>query len=131
MDDPIKYDIESDCEEHSFCNCENNEQITPYLRDDCSCFDEAAEAVAKKCNELKDCCEQKLQDIKSGKKNPYIKQSWAIQTDIYQSIHDESPTDRLMMKNSYAFSLRAIALIGGAIGAVWLIRKMFSTKEDE
>ena len=48
MDDPIKYDIESDCEEHSFCNCENNEQITPYLRDDCSCFDEAAEAVANK-----------------------------------------------------------------------------------
>jgi hypothetical protein len=130
MDDQINHHVGEDCEEHSFCNCENSEQITPYLRDDCDCFDKAAEAVAEKCKQMKDCCEEKLKDVTRGKKNPYFKQSWALQTDVYRSIEDTEPTDRLMMKNSYAFSLRAIALICGAIGTFWFLKKLLS-REDE
>lgn len=131
MDDQIKYHVTDDCEEHSFCNCENNEQITPYLRDDCDCFDAAAEAVAEKCNQIKNTCEDKLESLKRCKKNPYFKQSWALQTDVYKSIADSEPTDRIVMKNTYALSLRAIALIGGAVGILWLVKKMLSETDKE
>ena len=130
MDDPIKYDVESDCEEESFCNCENNEQITPYLRDDCDCFDRAAEAVADRCNQIKSGCEDKLKALKKGRKNPYFKQTWILQTDIYKSMNDDTPCDRVVMKNSYALSLRALALIGGAVGAIWLVKKMLDEIDE-
>lgn len=130
MDDEIKNELDADCEEHSFCNCENNEQITPYLRDDCNCFDEEAEAVAEKCHQIKETCKDHIEDLKNDKKNPYFKQSWAFQTDIYKSINDASPTDRILMKNTYAISLRAIALIGGGIATLLLLKKIFAPKNN-
>ena len=118
----------TDCEEHSFCNSENNEIITPYLRDDCDCFDEASEAVAEKCREIRSTCEKKAEKIakkwKSGCKNPYLKHTCTMQTDVYKSMHDNKPADTLRMEQTCACSLRALALIGGAVLVMVLAKKM-------
>ena len=131
MDNANINDWDHDCEEHSFCNCENSEQITPYQRDDCTCLEDAAEAVTDKCHQIKDTCKSELKNMKKNTCNPYFKQSWLLQTDIYKCINDENPTDRIVMKNSYAISLRTLALIGGAVGMLVLLRKLFSSNEEE
>lgn len=124
--------IETDCEEQSFCNCENSETITPYLRDDCDCFDEAAEAVAEKCHEMQDVCEEKaevaVKTLKKQIQNPYLKHSCSMQTDVYKSIHDETPADTLKMEQAYACSLRTLALIGGAVLVMILVKRMLDKR---
>ena len=130
MNDTTKTEWDHECEEHSFCNCENNEQITPYLRDDCHCVDHAVEAVAEKCHQIKDACTDELKQMTRYKRNPYFKQSWIFQTDIYKCINDENPCDRIVMKNSYTVSLRTLALIGGGLGAFLLLRKLLSGNDE-
>ena len=153
MNENTENEIEQDCEEHSFCNCENSETITPYLRDDCDCFDEAAEAVADKCHEARedcDCrdgaaetvadkchelraaCEEKVEKLarkwEQCNKNPYFKHTCTVQTDIYRSPRDETPIDTVKLEHGWACSLRTLAIIGGTVLAVILTKKMFGKK---
>ena len=132
MNENTENTMEQDCEEQSFCNCENSETITPYLRDDCDCFDEATETVADKCREIRAACEEKVDELaqkwKKCNKNPYFKHTCTVQTDIYRSRQDEKPIDTVKMEQIYACSLRTLAIIGGTVLAVILTKKIFGKK---
>ena len=132
MNENTEHTMHMDCEEHSFCTSENSEVITPHLRDDCDCFDEAAEAVAEKCREIRNVCEEKVDEMaqkwKTCSKNPYFKHTCTIQTDIYKTPRDEKPIDTVKMEHSWACSLRTLAIVGGTVLAIVLTKKMLGKK---
>ena len=112
------------CDEESMCNCENNEQITPYFSDDgiqtaerygpkCSLGQEAAEAG---CQKFKKTCQsigKRLQnDWKATKGKPYIKQTSTLRFDVYSSCDDAEPIDTFCTESVKSYSLKALALVG-------------------
>ena len=113
-----------DCDEESFCNCENNEQITPYYSDDearsdcpkksetCRCKDR----LRKKYQQAKTVCQQTVKrltkDLKSSQGNPYIKETVTCRIDVYKSPADKKPIDSFKTQKSKAYTLRALALAG-------------------
>ena len=120
MDDPIKYDIESDCEEHSFCNCENTERITAHQPDHTEAYDamplerELAPNASQKSNKIKKSLQRLAKDVCTCNGNPYIKDTLSYQVELYKTPQDTTPIDRFQLQKSKGCSLRTLGLIASA-----------------
>ena len=118
------------CDEESMCNCENNEQITPYFSDDGI---QTAERYGPKCHvetgyakdpiSTKQTCESVKKRLRTDwraiGKNPYIKQTSTLRLDLYRSSEDEEPIDSFYTESVKSYSLKKMALIG--LGAIALV----------
>ena len=111
-----------DCtEEVSYCNCENQEQLTAYQADDarygCGCETPTNESVKTKlCNTASRIAE----DFRECNGNPYLKDTCSYRMDIYKSPRDETPIDTFVIQKSKGFTLRSLAITLGAISLVAL-----------
>ncbi|MBE6601090.1 MAG: hypothetical protein E7637_01090 [Ruminococcaceae bacterium] len=117
-----------DCDEESFCNCENNEQITPFYSDGDprrkarteeghkhKKSTAAYQKVKKSCSATLD---RLTKDWKETKGNPCIKQTAVYRMDVYKTPSDEHPIDSFGIERCKTYSLRALALLGIAAAAL-------------
>ena len=115
-----------DCDEESFCNCENNERVTPYYTDPCApdAPTEANAACGKRT--LKITCgnarkkvikavNRLCRDWKEGAGNPYIKKTSTTRVEIYRSPTDKTPIDRFQLERTKNVSACALAAVGACL----------------
>lgn len=117
-----------DCDEESFCNCENNEQLTPYYSDGSPNRKAHTEQGHKKhkasaaYQKAKKSCtatfHRLAKDWKETQGNPCIKQTAIYRVDVYKSPADEHPIDSFGTEQCKTYSLRALAILGIAAIAV-------------
>ena len=121
----------NDCDEESVCNCENNEQITPYYSDtqpkEAPAADmraqkkhgsakktaiyRTAKSYAKKLGNL-------AHHLRASKGKLYIKQTTTTSTRIYRNPSDTEPIESFETHSEKSCSLQALVLVG--IGALAL-----------
>ena len=115
--------------EEAFCNCENQEQITPYAPDTEEMPDTAADCdveipncVEQKCRQLKNACaaamDRLTRDWKTANKNPFLKQSTVCRVDVYRRPMDTEPMDSFCTEQSHSCTLRALLMMGAAAAAI-------------
>ena len=113
-------------EELSFCNCENDEVITPYEEDAEDILESDGESkkemLIRKCMEAKQACAgtaaRLVEDWQKTGGNPYIKQTHITQVDIYCSPDDEEPIDTFRTERVKSYSARSLAIFGAAAAVV-------------
>ena len=118
-----------DCDEVSICNCESNEQITPYYSDTeelpiGECCEpprsrkKVKEQLKKTCCEVSDLCQKTAKrlakDLKQTNGNPYLKHTSTCRIELYRSPEDEHPIDSFGTECTKSCSARALAVLGGA-----------------
>ena len=115
-----------DCDEESFCNCENNERVTPYYADSNLCATEnAPDNCSQKCGVEEFCrnatqaigtkAKQLCRDLRVGTKSPYIKKTSVTRVELYRSPNDKTPIDRLKIERTKNVSACALAAIGACL----------------
>ena len=129
----------------SVCNCENDEEVTIFERDDEIDLDydveydeasteSAKETFTRKCREVKEICDNTaarlINDWKETDRNSYIKQTQIMQLDIYKSPDDELPIDTFRTERVKAYSARSLAVVGAAAFVVactaeTIVKKIF------
>ena len=106
--------------EEAFCNCENQEQITPYESDGQETPFDAD--PTQPCHLQKPTCSQLWERLgrawRATDHKPYIKKTTSCRVEIYRQPLDTEPIDSLCTEKSHSFSLRGLLLIGAATMAV-------------
>ena len=136
LTDPPIYD-----DEHSFCNCENNECITPYKSDSSICEDlcssdqpdeertipsmQASTAAAPTQGGI---AQRLKSDLLAARRNPYIQREHSCRIHLYRKKGDTEPIDSFEANTTHSFSARALLLLGGAILTVCLMKRMLEKK---
>ena len=119
-----------DYDAQAFCNCENNECITPYQSDEQVSDSEAWEAHTAPQN--KKTADQSTANRlcvawKAANGNPYLKKTHVCQIELYRTPTDPSPIDSFRVESVKGFTARALAILGGtvllgALTVAWAIR---------
>ena len=134
LTDPPAYD-----NEHSFCNCENNECITPYKRDETSTDalltersnspDRESSAHATSNKEPRNQLQRLKNDFLKAGNNPYIKRDHTCHINLYRQKDDTEPIDSFEANTSHGFSARAILLLGASLLGICLLTRLLGKKD--
>ena len=133
-------------DESSFCNCENQECITPYEmgrpildshlpeKDDRNTEDERDADDIERPHEKTPTKPQGMgrrlkADFLAADCNPYIKRDHTCRIDLYQKKGDTEPIDRFESNCSHSFSVRAMLLAGASLLGVWIISRMLRKEQ--
>ena len=131
LTDPPAYD-----DEQSFCNCENNECITPYCSDDSDTDanpitesepqDDTLETMHKAQTDKPNTQLQRLKnDFLAAGMNPYIKRDHTCRINLYRKKGDTEPIDCFESKSEHGFSARAMFLLGATLLGICLLIRLF------
>ena len=139
LTDPPAYD-----NEHSFCNCENNECITPYeseqsIGDGIAAEDEHREKEADTTQGKQTTGvtalptirpRQRLKnDLAAAGKNPYIQREHTCRIHLYRKKGDTEPIDSFEANTTHGFSARAMLLLGAALLGFWALTRMMGKEK--
>lgn len=112
----------ADTENTSFCNCENEEVITPYQAEHQnapeSIMENCKAQFTKKCNEVKDTCRQTADrlvvDWKATDGDPYLKYTKSHRLEVYRTPEETVPVDTFESRFESKGFLRAMLLVSAA-----------------
>ncbi len=126
-------------DEHSFCNCESNECITPYKSDKLNTEtlrtagsdspDGESSAHAGNNEEPRNQLQRLKNDFLKAGNNPYIRREHTCRINLYRQKDDTEPIDSFEANTSHGFSARAILLLGASLLGICLLTRLLGKKD--
>ena len=129
--DPPAFD-----EEHTFCNCENNECLIPYQSDEsisdvlplaeqCDVEEPLDQPHHPRCDcAPKNTAQRLKKDLMKAGNHPYIKREHTCHIGLYRKKNDTEPIDCFEANTSHTLSARGMLLLGIAVFGVCLFKRL-------
>ena len=127
--------------EHSFCNCENNECITPYesdapinnvilaQNDKPNADASPKQSHQTQSNSTGNGLQRIKQDFLEADNNPFIERHHTCRIHLYRKKGDTEPIDSFEANTTHGFSARAMLLLGAALLGFWALTRMIGKEK--